>query len=202
MTPRHTHRVFSAWLLAATLAGFGCQTNEITSVWQAPDIPAGGFDSVMVIGFARTEDLRKYFESNFARDLSEVGVKGIASASVLPQPSKQLNRETVQGWVREHGVQAVLTTRLIDMASQTRNAGVGNLFSDRGPRSWNVPTEDVTFTTAHLETRLYEAESGRMVFRATSSTGNPVSPDSVALAVIDAMITELSERRVLAARMP
>ena len=54
----------------------------------------------------------------------------------------------------------------------------------------------------HLETRLYEASSGRLVFRATSATGNPVSPGSVALAVIDAMIGELSERRILAARLP
>lgn len=187
---------------ATVLALPGCQTNEITSVWQSPDVPSGGFSSVMVIGFARTEDLRNYFESNFARDLKEVGVKGVSSASVLPEPSKQLTRETVQSWVRDHGVEAVLTTRLIEMDQQTQNTRGGNLYSDQGPRSWHVPTQEVTFTTVHLETRLYEANSGNMVFRATSVTGNPVSPDSVALAVIDSMITELSVRRVLAATLP
>lgn len=157
----------------------------------------------MVIGFARTEDLRNYFESNFARDLKEVGVKGISSASVLPEPSKQLTRETVLAWVRDQGVEAVLTTRLINTDRQTREASLGgDLYSERGPRSWDVSTEEVTFTTYHLETRLYEASSGRLVFRAASATGNPVSPGSVALAVIDAMIGELSERRILAARLP
>jgi len=157
----------------------------------------------MVIGFARTEDLRNYFESNFARDLKEVGVKGISSASVLPEPSKQLTRETVLAWVRDQGVEAVLTTRLINTDRQTREDSLGgDLYSERGPRSWHVPTEEVTFTTFHLETRLYEASSGRLVFRAASATGNPVSPGSVALAVIDAMIGELSERRILAARLP
>ena len=43
---------------------------------------------------------------------------------------------------------------------------------------------------------------GLIVGLAASATGNPVSPDSVALAVIDAMIGELSERRILAARLP
>lgn len=157
----------------------------------------------MVIGFARTEDLRNYFESNFARDLKEVGVKGISSASVLPEPSKQLTRETVLAWVRDQGVEAVLTTRLINIDRQTREDSLGgDLYSERGPRSWHAPTEEVTFTTFHLETRLYEASSGRLVFRAASATGNPVSPGSVALAVIDAMIGELSERRILAARLP
>jgi hypothetical protein len=158
----------------------------------------------MVIGFARTEDLRNYFESNFARDLKEVGVKGISSASVLPEPSKQLTRETVLAWVRDHGVEAVLTTRLINTDRQTRESSLGgDLYSERGPRSWHdVTTEEVTYTTYHLETRLYEASSGRLVFRAASATGNPVSPGSVALAVIDAMIGELSERRILAARLP
>ena len=202
MTPRHTRRVLAGWIVVAAAAAVGCQT-EITSVWQAPDVPSGGFRSVMVIGFARTEDLRNYFESNFARDLKEVGVKGISSASVLPEPSKQLTRETVLAWVRDQGVEAVLTTRLINIDRQTREASLGgDLYSERGPRSWHVPTEEVTFTTFHLETRLYEASSGRLVFRAASATGNPVSPGSVALAVIDAMIGELSERRILAARLP
>jgi hypothetical protein len=203
LTPGHTRRVLAGWIVVAAAAAVGCQTNEITSVWQAPDVPSGGFRSVMVIGFARTEDLRNYFESNFARDLKEVGVKGISSASVLPEPSKQLTRETVLAWVRDQGVEAVLTTRLINTDRQTREASLGgDLYSERGPRSWHVPTEEVTFTTFHLETRLYEASSGRLVFRAASATGNPVSPGSVALAVIDAMIGELSERRILAARLP
>jgi hypothetical protein len=197
-------RFLAGWIVVAAAAAVGCQTNEITSVWQAPDVPSGGFQSVMVIGFARTEDLRNYFESNFARELQEVGVKGISSASVLPEPSKQLTRETVLAWVHDHEVEAVLTTRLIDTDRQTRETSLGEgLYSDRGPRSWDyVTTEEVTFTTYHLETRLFEASSGRLVFRATSATGNPVSPGSVALAVIDAMINELSERRILAARLP
>ena len=196
-------RVLAGWIVVAAAAAVGCQTNEITSVWQAPDVPSGGFRSVMVIGFARSEDLRNYFESNFARELKEVGVKGISSASVLPEPSKQLTRETVLAWVRDQGVEAVLTTRLIDTDRQTRESSLGgDLYSERGPRSWDVPTEEVTYTTYHLETRLYEASSGRLVFSATSATGNPVSPGSVALAVIDAMIGELSKRRILATRLP
>lgn len=203
MTPGHTRRVLTGWIVVAAVAAVGCQTTEITSVWQAPDVPSGGFRSVMVIGFARTEDLRNYFESNFARELKEVGVKGISSASVLPEPSKQLTRETVLAWVRDQGVEAVLTTRLINIDRQTRDASLGgDLYSEGGPRSWHESTEEVTFTTFHLETRLYEASSGRLVFRAASATGKPVSPGSVALAVIDAMIGELSERRILAARLP
>ena len=202
MTPGHQRRVLAGWIVVAAAAAVGCQT-EITSVWQAPDVPSGGFRSVMVIGFARTEDLRNYFESNFARDLREVGVEGISSAGVLPEPSKQLTRETVLAWVRDQGVEAVLTTRLIDIDRQTRDASPGgDLYSERGPRSWHGPTEEATFRTYHLETRLYEASSGRLVFRATSATGNPVSPDTVALSVIDAMIGELAERRILAARLP
>jgi hypothetical protein len=180
--------------LLAAIVGAGCTTTRIEHVWQAPDV-AGGFTSVGVIGLARRASMRTYHEENFVERLEAVGIRARASAPDLPD-TEALDRETVQAWAREHDLETVLTTRLVDVQKEEWRAPVD------GTSYWSRPHRgagetDVQFVTYQLESQLFEVRDARLLFTARTESAQSVSPDSVVLGVIDTLVRELSERGLL-----
>lgn len=182
-------------LVLAALVGvaMACTSTKILDAWEDPERPAPGFRSVGVIGLAERPAMREYHERHFVERLQAKGVRAVASQPGLPDLSK-LGRETVQAWARDAGVEAVVTTRLVDMQKETWSVPTspGNFYLD--PSSRYGDDVEAAAVTYHLETRLYEVATGRELFRARTESVRPVSPHSVVLSVIGALVDELTMR--------
>ena len=190
----------SAPALALLVALAGCTSTRIQSVYVAPDRPAGSYDKLMIVGLAPTEGGRAQYENAFADRLAALGAIGIASSNVFPA-QEDLSRERVGAWVREQGITGVLVTRVQDVKKEQRYIppNTYDLYGYYG--YWRPVTVSpgyvVEETTLILETSLFDATTGKLVYTAVSSSFQPSSRTEVVHEVVDALSKDLQERGLL-----
>jgi hypothetical protein len=190
-----------ALVVAAALVA-GCASTRLTSVYAAPDFTGGPFDRLMIVGIAPTEAGRVLYENAFADRLAALGAIGIGSANVFPSQA-QLSRETVGAWVREHGIGGVLVTRLQDVKRQERYVPpttAWDLYGYYGywsPTVISTPGYTITETTVVLETSLFDATTGKLVYSAVSESFQPSSRDEIVRELVDALTKDLQQRGLL-----
>ena len=120
---------------------------------------------VLVLAMAGEPYIRKQFEKVLANQLSERGVEVVLSHEVLPQSTKELDRQTVVAKVKEIGVTNVLVTRSISRQEVTNQQAGGLYFKETSlyPDGWSSYAtaasgqRDAGYTTDYLtvESRLF-----------------------------------------------
>jgi hypothetical protein len=195
--------VRSAVLAAACLAAVACASTRLNSVYVAPGYEGGAFDRLMIVGLAQSEGGRVQYENAFADQLAALGALGIGSANVFPA-REQLTRETVSAWVREQNVRGVLVTRVQDVKREERYVPPTTTWDLYGYYGYWAPTAITTpgyviqETTVVLETSLFDAETGKLVYTAVSETFQPSSRKEIIEEVVAALTKDLQERGLLA----
>jgi hypothetical protein len=198
-------------ILALTLAlgAAACASTKLTSVYRSPDYQGGPFGSLLVIGLSPSEGTRQVFERRFAERLRARGVEALPSAKVLPAHG-DLAREQVQAWVRERGIEGVILTHVVDVERETEVVPPRvqpSLYGYYGSRWGAMRGAGITIspgysrqnTVLRIETNLYDARSGMLVWSASSRTFNPSDRDEV-IEELTALVTEnLAERGLLPA---
>jgi len=94
---------------------------------------------VMILAMASEPYIRKQFEKVFANQLAQRGVEVVMSHEVLPQSTKELDREIVVAKVKEIGVDNVLVTRSLSQKEVTNQQGGGLYFKETSlyPDGWS-----------------------------------------------------------------
>ncbi|MDX1649708.1 MAG: hypothetical protein R3263_07620 [Myxococcota bacterium] len=164
-----------------------CASTKLTSVYRDPGYAGGPFGSLLVIGLSPSEGARHQFEQHFSRELRGHGVEAIPGVQVLPEHG-ELDRSLVQDWVRRHGIEGVIVTRLVDVERETevvpptvRPTLYGYYGHHWGYMSGITVSSGYTRekTILRIETNLYDARTARLVWSASSRSFNPSDREQV-----------------------
>jgi len=188
-------------LALAAAASFACTSTRLNSVYVAPDYTGGAFDRLMIVGLAPAEGGRVVYENAFADKLAALGAIGIGSANVFPD-REELTREKVGAWVRDEGIRGVLVTRVQHVKREQRYVPpttTWDLYGYYGYWSPAVasPGYVVEETTLILETSLFDASNGKLVYTAVSESFQPSSRQQVVHEIVNALTKDLQERGLL-----
>lgn len=179
MSRRSTILVLGAAVCAMVLSS--CAATTMTGSWVDPGYTSGPLKKVMIVGVAQREVVRKMFESSFATQLKAHGVEGVPSGTFSPG-TELLGQDAMASKLAELGCDGVLITRLIDRKTQTTVypptsyavpvAYYGGYYSFyRGAYAVTYSPGYVEETTiVSLETNLYDARTGKLLWSGLSDT--------------------------------
>jgi hypothetical protein len=193
--------------LLPLLGGCGPST-RVASEWRQHSFVGQRFESIMVVGIARRDEVRWRFESQLAAELAERGVRAVASSKVLA-PSEAKSREAIAAAVERLDIEAVLVTRMVRVDTQEEHVDVP---PPRQPDSYHQALYDYYFASAGevqapgytienqvvmLETALFESGQGAMVWQVYSQTFDPKSVDTIIGDLRDLLVDRLEGQELI-----
>jgi hypothetical protein len=182
------HHPLAASLLMLALAAWlsGCAGVSVDGAWQDGAQHNQTFSKLLVVGVSPDRNLRCAFESTFASQLKSASTTVISSCDMM-NSKEPLNRETIERVVALTHADAVLTTRLVSMATGQREGNSNDTRGDSvykatdfGYGAYGMPVTEVQFQTApplstitsslHVVTKLYETHGASLVYTVDTTT--------------------------------
>jgi len=180
--PKKIFNLSVLFLLLVSLAGCGSRSKLVRS-WH--EEPLGKpVQEVLVVGISTNEAAVRLWEQIFVQEFVARGVQAwsaIKFTGFMPEPNKKI----LLAAIKKSGAKCVLFTHVVDKSSTTytrpgyvRYVPSGfyrNLYGYYGHayRAVYLPPQDVTRTTIILETNLYDAASGKLLWTAQTSSKDP-----------------------------
>ena len=152
---------------------------------------------ILVIAITGNEHNRRSFEKKFVAHLKSVGVEAVASEESIPMPPDlDLKKETILNAVNQYENDAVIITQLIGKEARDvyNRGGVTRMGYFSYSRN---PGYSSTSTTVRLETNLYDAKTGKLIWSGMSKTLSKDSTDQIMNDVIKAVITKLKQNKLI-----
>ena len=152
---------------------------------------------ILVIAITGNEHNRRSFEKKFVAYLKSVGVDAVASEESIPMPPDlDLKKETILNAVNQYENDAVIITQLIGKEARDvyNRGGVTRMGYFSYSRN---PGYSSTSTTVRLETNLYDAKTGKLIWSGMSKTLSKDSTDHIMNDVIKAEITKLKQNKLI-----
>jgi hypothetical protein len=151
-----------------------CTTTQFKSVWKEETFD-GQLNSILVVGVAERNDIRRFFEKEFAKLFNDQGTKAMASAVIIP-PEKELNEDSVLAAARENGLETILVTHLISLGTKTTyraptHGAKFNFYYDwalayvNGPSYYAQGSKNVV-----LATNIYDVKTEELIWSARTKT--------------------------------
>lgn len=185
----------------------GCTSVSLQHSWKSPDLQPKQYRKLLVVGLAEKPQTRQIFEEVFAGEVTQKGAAGIASYSITGLDEKT-TRASLADAVKRSGVDGIVITRISD-TKLSRDRRTGFVITDRGTYTdyndygfygANVsyvnfvhqPVDVITSTEAVIETSLFDADTGKMVWSGTSSAVNPEGIINLTRDVADIVIRAMS----------
>jgi hypothetical protein len=153
--------------------------------------------NILVIAITGNEHNRRSYENKFVARLKSVGVAAVASeAAIAMPPDLKLQKETILNAVSQYGNDAVIITQLTGRDKKdvyTRGGG-----GHRGFFRYRANTGySSTTTTVRLETNLYDAKTGELIWSGQSNTLSKESTDQIINDVIKAVINNWQKNKII-----
>jgi len=104
-------------LLLACLFFYGCASTTVSGTWRNPEFSGGKLKTVMVVGVAKEELVRRLFEDGFVAELAKMGAEGIVSYKQFT-PADLDDQKKVLARLTEQGIDAVLVTSKINRRTE------------------------------------------------------------------------------------
>jgi len=152
---------------------------------------------ILVIAITGNEHNRRSFEKKFVAHLKSVGVDAVASEESIPMPPDlDLKKETILNAVNQYENDAVIITQLTGKEARDvyNRGGVTRMGYFSYSRN---PGYSSTSTTVRLETNLYDAKTGKLIWSGMSKTLSKDSTDHIMNDVIKAVITKLKQNKLI-----
>jgi hypothetical protein len=144
------------------------------AIWKDETYRGGYITKVLVIGAARQEKVRVFFEDEFVKQLNAHGSDAIASGTVIPF-EKMMDKELVASKVKELGCDSLLITRVLYVTTADKykpmpkpnwnefySESYGYSQAPAGPRTTMGKFD------ARLEMKLFDAKSEQPVWSASA----------------------------------
>ncbi len=194
--------------LCASALLAACQTTSIQSAWFDTTYRGGILQKIVVIANDGTTADSRVFEDIFTQKLSAAGVTGIPGYTTIPPAARQAEGP-FSAAVAQTGAQGVLIVRLLRVDTKTQVSTVmmpGPLWGPYGgfyggfyggPR-WYPATDVTQYDVATVESNLYDVNTKRLLWAATTKTTNPASVAQEAPGFADLIIGQLRARGLIA----
>ena len=179
------HRLHLPLLAAAALVLAACAPTTIRDSWHDPEYRGAAFRSVLVLGVFPNIAERRQFEDVMAATIGATGARGIPAYRFLPGQERASEAELDRA-VRESGADALLMSRLVSVDTRTQVStqqrpappgpwGWGAWYSGWWGAGWQTVTTVTQYDIAAVETTLFSAKSGRVVWTGVTETFQPRS---------------------------
>ena len=189
-------------LAVLALFAAACASTKLVSVYADERFEGPAFEKLLVVGLGATEGGRAAFESAVVARLDAQGVLGVASHDVIVA-MEDVSRARVRRLARQQGYDAVLVTRLLDVRKETRYEPpvYGDFYGYWGHYGGYIATPGyvIETTTLVIETSLFDAATGKVVYSAESQTFQPRSRETVIEELVPLVVDDLTKRGMLAA---
>ena len=185
--------LFSVVFLMISCAGTEVSQTKVDDSYKGQPV-----SNILVIAVTGNEHNRRSYEKKFVARLKSVGVDAIASEEVLPMPPDlQLKKETILDVVNQYKNDAVIITQLIGKEKEEvyTRGGVARMGFFSYTRD---PGFSSTNTTVRLETNLYDAKTGKLIWSGQSKTMSKDSTDHIINDEIKAVINNWQKNKIIA----
>ena len=180
---------------------YGCATGpeitKLTDVRSFQKYSGGYLDKIMIVGKPRIDANRIQYENYITKAFEKRKIDTIPSYIVIPE-MKDLNRENIKQAAKVAGVKTVLVSKVVGIDEEnvifqqtpsyhyttTPRGTYMSAYTFSGPRVEK-------FTKVRLETGLFEVESEKLIWGATSAIMNPDSADEAIKDFSKAIIQQL-----------
>lgn len=166
----------AAFLLILTIAG--CASVSVVNQWRDPSFAGPPATNFVVVGIARSDTTRRVFEDTFVSQLRAAGVQ--AQPAYTQIEAGESGSVKLTDLVRASHADAVLTTR-VQRVQQKVNVSPGSYYGGYGGfygwygSAWASSPTVTQYEVVTLETNVWDANSGKLVWAAT--TQRVASPD-------------------------
>jgi hypothetical protein len=180
--------------------------------WKNSDYSGAKPHRILVIGMSENPQTRADFEDDLSSAIVNDGLEAVPGYSILFRPhSGELDRDYLQGQIRNFKIDAVLVARLVKVDKKTTYVP-GHSYSVPYPyyRSFygyygsvyhQVYSPDYLRedTTVRVETNFYAATSadGVLIWTGTSDSFNPKSAQKVIDGLVKLIVKELKTENIL-----
>jgi len=160
-------RFMSVLFLFLTMGISGCVSTTLQADWKDPAF-SGKFKKVLVICIVKEMVIRNTLEDSLTAQFKQRGVAAVQSYTLFPS-LENIDKETVRIKVRETGTDGVLLVR-------RTGKGSIELTPDNSYDLWNIswienyPVQANVLDFYRVESSLYEATKGGIVWQALSET--------------------------------
>ena len=193
-------------IFLSMIALSGCASVSLLHSAKDPSATSKQYKKLMIVGIAERPQMRQVFEEVFAGEVRKSSAEGIASYSITGVNDK-LSRDAIVAAVKKSGADGVITTRVVG-SSKKSDVRTGFVMVDRGVDSFygigvsyaefvHQPVEVITSTEAFIETNLFDAGTGMMVWSGTSSAINPEGIISTTTTIADNVIRAMKKDGLL-----
>ena len=104
----------------------GSRGYTIADRWKSPDYQQTTFGKFMVVGITDDAETRRRFEDKFVSHLRGRKLEAVTSYSIVPDLTSIADRTEIVAAIEEQSIQAVISVRLVSMASTTPEAWAGS----------------------------------------------------------------------------
>ena len=184
-------------LLSISCAGTETEVsqNQVAVAYNGPPV-----SNILVIAITGNEHNRHSYENKFVTRLNSVGVAAVASEEAIPMPPNlKLQKDTILNAVRQYGNDAVIITQLVGKKTrEIRTRDQHNI----GPFFYYSihPGYSNESKALRLETNLYDAKNGELIWSGQSNTLSQESFDRIMNDVIKAVIHNWQKNKIIVAR--
>jgi len=199
--------------MSLALAACGGGT-KFAGTWTNPEYAKQeNVDDVLVVAISENATSRRMFESELASQLESQGIKAWPSTQFHPSV-EQLPEEKADALIAENGIEAVIVTRLLDVDRQdvyvppTTYVSSYPTYGRPYYGSWygyystgytvsHDPGYSYEKVTVTLETNLYDAANGNIIWSGQSQTFDPGGVGDVIGPTAGLIVEELVTQRLL-----
>ena len=209
--------LFSLAVMTAFIFTSCSPTMKITGNWINQDVMGKGkFQKVFIYGIFPNEGTKQSMEDALAKAAEAEGVDVVKSYQVFGPnfPKQSTTDEDIIAKIRETGCDAVFTTSLVDIQSETRYVPGSTSYSPYPSYGYygsfggyyghsayiyepGYYTEDNTY---FLESNLYDTENGEIVWSVQSEAYNPSNASNASRQYAALLFDKLKKEGIAAAK--
>jgi hypothetical protein len=177
-----------------------------TSTWRSPEAKGASFTGKKVAALVISQDdnLRISGEEQLARDLTALGMQGVASYRMIPR-EELTSAEKARPWFERAGIEGVVSLRPVSM--DTRRT--------EGPTVWTQPNYSTLWgyygygwTTVYVfggaredtklvvETLIHSVPRDQLLWAGVSTTTNPKGAQKFIAELVAATVKEMKSERL------
>jgi len=199
-------------LLYAVLvaAAASCATSStLVQRWSDPAYVGHKGDKMMIVALAKDERNQHTWEDAFSAALSSVKIQPIKGSTVLPH-SSAADEATMKEAIRNSGANLVAVSRLVDVEKEQVYVP-GSTYYTPAPSYYgmygyyynsygmvNTPGYYQENKVYKLETNVYNVQNEKLVWSGLTETVNPETAQDAANSVIQVVIGDMIDSKVIA----
>jgi hypothetical protein len=210
----HTMKKYKRLVIGGALCCFlalmaGCASSELVDKWSDPSFQGPSLKKMLVISVSRNTMQRRNWEDAFSVELTKHSVAGTPSYRLFPDAVPDTNQ--VMQIIQSDGFDGVLVIRRLPAETSTQYVP-GYVTRETNMRYYPRTNRLMTYYAyihhaAHVDSGKVDIRSidvwatkneGQMIWSATSETPEPNSVLTVRPEIVNLVISELTQQRIIA----